>query len=129
MNKLPYNIQVKVSAFLEFNTNYDPEAICTCGHPYHRHFDSYANNEVVGCKYCECFKFEPQIKVVETNERILLANEYRDKIFTANGLMKVILFDAIKKLDETNISIKKIKYWVLYFETSYNNFKNESEEN
>ena len=25
---------------------------CLCGHPYYRHFDTYAGMEPVGCKYC-----------------------------------------------------------------------------
>lgn len=37
---------------------YDPEfgdyKQCICGHPYHRHFDSYENMLPVGCKYCRC---------------------------------------------------------------------------
>lgn len=33
---------------------YPQEELCTCGHPYYRHFDSYENNRAVGCKYCPC---------------------------------------------------------------------------
>lgn len=32
--------------------------ICECDHPYYRHFDTYDNMRVVGCKYCECSDFE-----------------------------------------------------------------------
>lgn len=33
-----------------------------CGHPYHRHFDGYEDNEEVGCKYCSCRTFvEPEV--------------------------------------------------------------------
>ena len=35
----------------------DQAAICKCGHPYHRHFDSYENWSPVGCKYCPCRTF------------------------------------------------------------------------
>jgi hypothetical protein len=41
---------------------YDPafgaERECKCGHPYYRHFDSYAENEPIGCKYCGCPAWE-----------------------------------------------------------------------
>lgn len=41
---------------------YDPEAgdhsLCSCGHPYYRHFDSYENMLPVGCKYCPCGEFK-----------------------------------------------------------------------
>ena len=41
---------------------YDPEygddRECVCGHPYHRHFDSYENMSDVGCKYCGCRPFK-----------------------------------------------------------------------
>lgn len=30
----------------------------SCGHPYHRHFDSYENMAPVGCKYCNCSTFK-----------------------------------------------------------------------
>lgn len=39
------------------NKNYDQDATCKCGHPYHRHFDSYEDNLAVGCKYCQCYTF------------------------------------------------------------------------
>lgn len=41
---------------------YDPafgdDRLCMCGHPYHRHFDSYEDMEPVGCKYCQCCVFK-----------------------------------------------------------------------
>lgn len=40
---------------------YDPEfgdnCKCSCGHEYHRHFDSYEGMDPVGCKYCDCADF------------------------------------------------------------------------
>lgn len=41
----------------QFNPKYDNDATCQCGHPYYRHFDSYENNDPVGCKYCGCYDF------------------------------------------------------------------------
>lgn len=40
-----------------YNPNYGDNRMCVCGHPYHRHFDSYENMEAVGCKYCGCSEF------------------------------------------------------------------------
>lgn len=44
-----------------WNPNHDQEAECRCGHPYHRHFDSYENMYPIGCKYCECDTFNGRI--------------------------------------------------------------------
>lgn len=45
-----------------FRPPYDPkfgdQRICECGHPYHRHFDSYEDMIPVGCKYCVCGVFK-----------------------------------------------------------------------
>ena len=35
---------------------------CDCGHEYDRHFDSWEDNEPVGCKYCECFVWNPPVE-------------------------------------------------------------------
>lgn len=43
-----------------YNPNYGDDRMCTCGHPYYRHFDTYAEMENVGCKYagmCDCRGF------------------------------------------------------------------------
>jgi hypothetical protein len=40
-----------------YNPHYGDDRICKCGHSYTRHFDSYENNEPVGCKYCACHTF------------------------------------------------------------------------
>lgn len=49
-------------AYYHKDRRYDPDfgddKVCKCGHPYHRHFDSYENMEPIGCKYCECEGFE-----------------------------------------------------------------------
>jgi hypothetical protein len=41
-----------------WNPHYNQQAMCTCGHRYERHFDSYDNMSNVGCKYCECTEFQ-----------------------------------------------------------------------
>jgi hypothetical protein len=45
-----------------WDPKHDQDVACArfgCGHPYERHFDSYASMEPVGCKYCgsECRTF------------------------------------------------------------------------
>ena len=41
-----------------YNISYGDEKLCSCGHPYYRHFDTYNDMEPVGCKYCGCLKFK-----------------------------------------------------------------------
>ena len=59
----PYLIKTKTKIITTFryNPSYGDDRICKCGHPYHRHFDSYENMNPVGCKYCGCNDFEEQI--------------------------------------------------------------------
>lgn len=54
----PYLEQVDFKVVRKYNPEYGDEKICKCGHPYHRHFDSYEEMSDVGCKYCGCFYFE-----------------------------------------------------------------------
>jgi len=56
----PYIKEVVVQTIItqKYNPNYGDNRICICGHPYHRHFDSYEGMEPVGCKYCQCYTFE-----------------------------------------------------------------------
>lgn len=42
------------------------DVICKCGHPYHRHFDSYEDMAPVGCKYCQCRIFHKTGKPINT---------------------------------------------------------------
>ena len=57
----PYiETEVVVKAiFKEYNPDYGDNKLCKCGHPYYRHFDSYENMALVGCKYCQCDEFIP----------------------------------------------------------------------
>ena len=41
----------------KYNPEYGDDRVCVCG-TYYRHFDSYDHMAPVGCKYCECRKFE-----------------------------------------------------------------------
>ena len=45
-----------------YNPNYGDDRICTCGHTYIRHFDSYENMTATGCKYCNCAEFVEKTK-------------------------------------------------------------------
>lgn len=56
----PY-IKKRVSRTIRlYNPHYGNNRICICGHPYHRHFDSFEdpNEQDVGCKYCSCHTFK-----------------------------------------------------------------------
>lgn len=54
----PYINYISIETNREYNPLYGDHRICKCGHSYDRHFDSFKNNEVCGCKYCRCYTFE-----------------------------------------------------------------------
>jgi hypothetical protein len=35
-----------------YDPNFGDDRLCTCGHPYYRHFDTYEDMYPIGCKYC-----------------------------------------------------------------------------
>lgn len=47
----------------EWDSKYDQQKKCVCGHAYERHFDSHEDMAPVGCKYCgsDCSGFRPII--------------------------------------------------------------------
>ena len=53
----PYLFEEIVEKKRMYNPNYGDDRVCQCGHPYHRHFDSYENMQAIGCKYCPCYVF------------------------------------------------------------------------
>lgn len=55
-NEKPYLIEIVYVH--KYNPHYGNDRVCECGHSYERHFDSYDDNEPVGCKYCDCCTFE-----------------------------------------------------------------------
>lgn len=57
-DQLPYIITERIVVDMAYNPEYGNDRICTCGHPYHRHFD-WDIDEVnpIGCKYCSCDEF------------------------------------------------------------------------
>ncbi len=66
MNQQPYlKKTIKIVEYC-YNPNYGDDRICKCGHPYYRHFDTYEHMDNVGCKYCDCMKFEETTVVPHT---------------------------------------------------------------
>jgi hypothetical protein len=57
MSEKPYIERAATTVLREHNPKYNQSALCTCGHTYERHFDSYEHMEPIGCKYCPCFEF------------------------------------------------------------------------
>lgn len=47
----PYLFEIKSEEIRMHNPDFEQNAECDCGHPYHRHFDGY---DPIGCKYCMC---------------------------------------------------------------------------
>lgn len=62
-----YLLEKKVEIKFErkWNPNYSQHKICKCGHPYHRHFDSYEDMRAVGCKHCDCWTFEDMNSLID----------------------------------------------------------------
>lgn len=58
---------------LKYNPEYGDDRECECGHPYYRHFDSYENMEIAGCKYCGCWEFKEKRNIIK--ERIMKINK------------------------------------------------------
>ena len=53
----PYLKESKIIVERKYNPDYGDERMCQCGHYYHRHFDTWADMDACGCKYCECEDF------------------------------------------------------------------------
>lgn len=66
---LPYLEETKVVIEYTYNPEYGDNRICACGHPYYRHFDTYEQMAIAGCKYCGCHTFEEgdpkEVKIVK----------------------------------------------------------------
>ena len=68
----PYILKHEISVERKYNPKYGDDRQCKCGHAYYRHFDSYENNEAVGCKYCSCYEFVEDVTGPEDKEYIAL---------------------------------------------------------
>ena len=53
-----YLKKINITVEKKYNVKYGDDKICKCGHPYYRHFDTYEDMSVIGCKYCACFYFK-----------------------------------------------------------------------
>ena len=75
-----YLVDYKIVKVIKYNPKYGDERVCTCGHSYYRHFDTYEAMAVVGCKYCQCYEFvEEKIKIGD--EVKIVSNDItKDKI-------------------------------------------------
>lgn len=72
----PYLTKTITTEIKEYNPDYGDDRICICGHPYHRHFDSYNDMENTGCKYCLCTGFiEKRVKVMTDIEKQIKEKE------------------------------------------------------
>lgn len=58
----PYIVHSVIRTVLtkQWNKGYNQDALCNCGHPYYRHFDTYEEMYPIGCKYCDCHNFTPK---------------------------------------------------------------------
>lgn len=55
---VPYTTSYVLSKLSKYNKTYGDDKVCTCGHAYYRHFDTYENMLPAGCKYCpSCHSF------------------------------------------------------------------------
>jgi hypothetical protein len=62
----PYLYTQRIVTDRHYNAAYGDDRHCECGHVYYRHFDSYEDNEPVGCKYCPCDTFVEGVSQVGT---------------------------------------------------------------
>lgn len=53
--------KVSIIGYAPYDSTFGDDKKCRCGHPYHRHFDSYDHMRPVGCKYCRCDHYEEPI--------------------------------------------------------------------
>jgi hypothetical protein len=78
----PYIGRVVAITEQSYNPAYGDTRECECGHPYHRHFDSYEDMEAIGCKYCPCTDFKEK----QTEEIMNKQPEIGDKIYVPSSL-------------------------------------------
>ena len=88
--ELPYIITTRVIEDRHYNPNFGDDRICKCGHTYYRHFDTYADMDACGCKYCSCDTFEESKDVPDS---VCVSQEEWEKL---DGISKQFLFEAEK---------------------------------
>lgn len=58
----PYLLGENIEIEMLYNPEYGDNRTCKCGHSYERHFDPFEDWEAVGCKYCQCYRFEENVE-------------------------------------------------------------------
>ena len=64
--------QVDVMGDAPYDPYFGDNRLCTCGHPYYRHFDTYEDMAPVGCKYCpldRCSGFQDSGTIATYDEK------------------------------------------------------------
>lgn len=85
----------------KYDANFGDEKVCTCGHSYYRHFDTYEDMAPIGCKYCDCHVFEERPKSAggygfERHGKVLFARQnFRfARYSTVDGLATIYAGDG-----------------------------------
>lgn len=98
----PYLLSSVTEVIRKYNPKYGDNRICECGHSYERHFDTYDDMEVVGCKYCECETFVEDKKYKAFKEAIDDAwekyNMIADIVEMTEADAKAFMHNVMKKL-------------------------------
>lgn len=73
MSEQPYLESVSWVVSKRYNPAYGDERTCVCGHDaYYRHFDTYDEMRVAGCKYCGCSEFvEAKVEMTKAQRDVL----------------------------------------------------------
>ena len=69
--KGPYLVYETKVMVKKYNPKYGDDKECICGHSYYRHFDGYADDDIMadcGCKYCTCRTFVPKTEDMDEGE-------------------------------------------------------------
>ena len=77
----PYLEEQITTTVRRYNPNYGDDRVCQCGHTYYRHFDSWADMDNVGCKYCWCHDFQEAVLTPEQIENMtqVVREKYPDQ--------------------------------------------------
>jgi hypothetical protein len=111
----PYLIEVHEDIIVrrKYNPEYGDDRICQCGHPYYRHFDSYDDNNPVGCKYCECDNFVEEKKMDSSVKMVVACSDDIERTFK-----KLIEEDGSTTTLDVKNDLRARGYWVKQSEVS-----------
>lgn len=92
----PYIERVVTTTHLDYNPKYGDDRVCTCGHAYYRHFDSYEEMANIGCKYCPCGDF---VEFTMETVREAIASVFNPFVFSETDAlrkqMEMTMFDFV----------------------------------